>query len=230
MYLKRLCSCFLFLLYSFGVKAQKNTTEISFQLLYNKTPLELGQSYPISGRDSLKIDFLKFYLSNITFFKDGNQIGKSTEKYHLIDAQNSSLYRTSYTVKNKKFDTIRLTIGLDTKTQKKGIQGGVLDPTSGMYWTWQNGFINFKIEGRSKLCNTRKNKFQFHVGGFQKPYETTQVLNLACIASESLTIDIDVASFFNVVSLSETNTVMSPNKNAVRVSKVLATLFSIHEN
>jgi hypothetical protein len=33
-----------------------------------------------------------------------------------------------------------------------------------------------------------------------------------------------------VVSLSETNTVMSPNKNAVRVSKVLATLFSIHEN
>lgn len=230
MYPKGLYSFFLFLLCNFGINAQKNTAEISFQLLYNTVPLELGQSYPISGRDSLKIDFLKFYVSNITFFKDGKQIGKSTEKYHLIDAQNSSLYRTSYTVKNKKFDTIKFTIGLDTKTQKKGIQGGVLDPTTRMYWTWQNGFINFKIEGSSRLCNTRKNKFQFHVGGFQEPYNTTQVLSLACVASKSLTIDVDIASFFNVVSLSKTNTVMSPNKNAVMVSKVLATLFSIHEN
>ena len=99
-----------------------------------------------------------------------------------------------------------------------------------MYWTWQNGFINFKLEGESSLCPTRKNKFQFHVGGFQKPYTTSQEVSLKTKGATPLVIKVDVASFFNAIDISQTNTVTSPNKNAVMVSKVLPTLFSVHEN
>ena len=230
MYLKTTCSCLFFLLCSFVVKAQKTTTEISFKLLFDNLPLELAKQYPVSEKDSITIDFLKFYISDITFLKEGTQVGKSKEKHHLIDAQNSSLYKTLYKVKNKNFDTITFLVGLDSKTQEKGIQGGVLDPTSQMYWTWQNGFINFKLEGESSLCPTRKNKFQFHVGGFQEPYTTSQEVSLKVKEATPLVIEVDVASFFNAIDISQTNTVTSPNKNAVMVSKVLPTLFSVHEN
>ena len=230
MYLKTTYSCLFFLLCSFAVKAQKKTAEISFQLLFDKVPLELAKQYPVSEKDSITIDFLKFYISDITFLKEGTQVGKSKEKHHLIDAQHSSLYKTLYKVKNKNFDTITFLVGLDSKTQEKGIQGGVLDPTSQMYWTWQNGFINFKLEGKSSLCPTRKNKFQFHIGGFQKPFVTSQKVSLATSGDAPIVIDVDISSFFNAITISQTNTVTSPNKNAVMVSKVLPTLFSVHEN
>jgi len=228
--LKTTYSCLCFLLCGFAVKAQKTTAEISFQLLFDNLPLELTKQYPVSEKDSITIDFLKFYISDITFLKEGTQVGKSKEKHHLIDAQNSSLYKTLYKVKNKNFDTITFLVGLDSKTQEKGIQGGVLDPTSQMYWTWQNGFINFKLEGESSLCPTRKNKFQFHIGGFQKPFVTSQKVSLATSGDAPIVIDVNISSFFNAITISQTNTVTSPNKKAVMVSKVLPTLFSVHEN
>jgi len=228
--LKTTYSCLCFLLCSFAVKAQKTTTEISFQLLFDNLPLELTKQYPVSEKDTLTIDFLKFYISDITFLKEGTQVGKSKEKHHLIDAQHSLIYKALCTIKNKNFDTITFLVGLDSKTQEKGIQGGVLDPTSQMYWTWQNGFINFKLEGESSLCTTRKNKFQFHVGGFQEPYATSQEVSLKAKGAMPLLIKVEVASFFNAIDISQTNTVTSPNKNAVMVSKVLPNLFSVHEN
>lgn len=230
MYLKTTYSCLFFLLCGFAVKAQKTTTEISFQLLFDNLPLELAKQYPVSEKDTLTIDFLKFYISDITFLKEGTQVGKSKEKHHLIDAQHSLIYKALCTIKNKNFDTITFLVGLDSKTQEKGIQGGVLDPTNQMYWTWQNGFINFKLEGESSLCTTRKNKFQFHVGGFQEPYATSQEISLKAKGAMPLLIKVEVASFFNAIDISQTNTVTSPNKNAVMVSKVLPNLFSVHEN
>jgi len=230
MYLKTTYSCLCFLLCGFAVKAQKTTTEISFQLLFDNLPLELTKQYPVSEKDTLTIDFLKFYISDITFLKEGTQVGKSKEKHHLIDAQHSLIYKALCTIKNKNFDTITFLVGLDSKTQEKGIQGGVLDPTSQMYWTWQNGFVNFKLEGESSLCTTRKNKFQFHVGGFQEPYATSQEVSLKAKGAMPLLIKVEVASFFNAIDISQTNTVTSPNKNAVMVSKVLPNLFSVHEN
>ena len=230
MYLKTTYSCLFFLLCGFAVKAQKTTTEISFQLLFDNLPLELAKQYPVSEKDTLTIDFLKFYISDITFLKEGTQVGKSKEKHHLIDAQHSLIYKALCTIKNKNFDTITFLVGLDSKTQEKGIQGGVLDPTSQMYWTWQNGFVNFKLEGESSLCTTRKNKFQFHIGGFQEPYATSQEVSLKAKGAMPLLIKVEVASFFNAIDISQTNTVTSPNKNAVMVSKVLPNLFSVHEN
>ena len=230
MYLKTTYSCLFFLLCGFAVKAQKTTTEISFQLLFDNLPLELTKQYPVSEKDTLTIDFLKFYISDITFLKEGTQVGKSKEKHHLIDAQHSLIYKALCTIKNKNFDTITFLVGLDSKTQEKGIQGGVLDPTNQMYWTWQNGFVNFKLEGESSLCTTRKNKFQFHIGGFQEPYATSQEVSLKAKGAMPLLIKVEVASFFNAIDISQTNTVTSPNKNAVMVSKVLPNLFSVHEN
>ena len=50
---------------------------------------------------------------------------------------------------------------------------GVLDPASsmdnGMYWTWNSGYIFFKMEGSSPAAPadpTGNRKFRYHIGGF----------------------------------------------------------------
>jgi hypothetical protein len=45
------------------------------------------------------------------------------------------------------FDAIQFNLGLDSLTNVSGALGGDLDPTKGMYWTWQNGYVNFKLQG-----------------------------------------------------------------------------------
>ena len=83
MYLKTTYSCLFFLLCSFAVKAQKTTTEISFKLLFDNLPLELAKQYPVSEKDSLTIDFLKFYISlQKCFFK----------KLHIYSNPNNKSY------------------------------------------------------------------------------------------------------------------------------------------
>ncbi|MGK0386955.1 MAG: hypothetical protein ACI849_001574 [Patiriisocius sp.] len=216
------------ILYTHAI-AQKRSTELIFNFVYHKTPLALDTFYKISEKDSLSIQQIKLYISDITFLKDGKKTGETLEKYHVLDAQNNLHYKTPYKIKRNGFDTVSFTIGLDAETQKKGIQGGVLDPINGMYWTWQSGFINFKLEGTSSLCTTRKNNFQFHIGGYKEPFQTSRKVSLVCTNSENLNIDINLAAFFEATNISEQSQVMSPNESAVAISKTLPVLFLIHE-
>ena len=75
-------------------------------------------------------------------------------------------------------DKIKFNLGIDSLTNVSGVMGGDLDPTKGMYWTWQSGYINFKMEGSSAVCPTRNHEFQFHIGGYQDPFYAMQTLEL----------------------------------------------------
>ena len=101
-----------------------------------------------------------------------------------------------------------------------------------MYWAWQSGYINFKIEGNSPSCNTRKHQFQFHFGGYKQPYYAMQTIYLPVsnLKNNSLTIDFNLANFFENISLNQTNSIMIPSKEAVELSKKIATIFYINEN
>jgi hypothetical protein len=56
---------------------------------------------------------------------------------------------------NKSISKITFSAGIDSLTSTAGIQKGVIDPINGMYWAWQSGYVNFKIEGKSSSCPTR---------------------------------------------------------------------------
>ena len=62
--------------------------------------------------------------------------------------------------------------------------GGDLDPTKGMYWAWQSGYINFKMEGSCSQCLATKNNFEFHLGGYQQPFYAMQTIELNTTACE----------------------------------------------
>jgi hypothetical protein len=105
--------------------------------------------------------------------------------------------------------------------------GDDLDPVNGMYWAWQSGYINFKLEGKSKICNTRNNVFQFHIGGYMHPNATVQTVFLNVKNPNKTEINIDIEKFLNAIDLRTTNEIMSPGEKAATLAKLYQTIFII---
>ena len=91
-----------------------------------------------------------------------------------------------------------------------------------MYWTWQSGYINFKLEGTSSLCPARKNKFYWHIGGYSPPYNTLRQVSLKTNGKVSIQLD----KLFEEIDISEEYQIMSPNDNAVQIADKLVFLFN----
>jgi hypothetical protein len=125
------------------------------------------------------------------------------------------------------FNKIHFSIGIDSVTNSSGVFGGDLDPTNGMYWTWQSGYINFKLEGKSLLSSARKNKFEYHIGGYLYPNNTLQEVELEVNNNDKIIINIDISKFIVELDISTINKVMSPGESAVILSTHLPKLFSI---
>ena len=104
--------------------------------------------------------------------------------------------------------------------------GGDLDPTKGMYWAWQSGYINFKLEGTSDACKSRNHEFQFHVGGYQQPFYCLKSLTFAVKQAQLMTINLDVKKILDNLDLKTHHHIMSPNKEAVILAQKISEAFS----
>lgn len=182
-------------------------------------------STPTSTSDSLSIDKLKFYLSNFNLLKEGEIVWIEKESYHLIDiSKPKSQFFTFNLSERIEFDEIQFLLGTDSLVNTAGVMSGDLDPTKGMYWAWNSGYINFKIEGTNSLF-----PFEFHLGGYAPPFQTVQKIKLETTNSNNLTIELNITEFLNQIDLTKTYKIMSPGKEAQRLSILLSTLFSINE-
>jgi hypothetical protein len=207
--------------------AQEDQVSITFNPTYNNENIQLGKKYPFT-QDSIQFENLKFYISNIQLFQDNHFVHSFEKKYHLVDLENpKSLDITTKIKSNQAFNCIIFYIGVDSITNVSGAFGDDLDPTNGMYWTWQSGYINFKLEGTTPLCPTRNNLFQFHIGGYQHPYNTLQKVQLIVDKTSKINIQILLDKLLVTISLNETNEVMSPNKKAMELAALLPSIFQI---
>ena len=154
----------------------QNAVKITFQPMFEGENLALNKVYYFKN-DTLYISNFKCYISNLTYYKNDSIVHSSIKKAHLIDATDSSSF---IILENEffKYDEILFNIGVDSLTNVSGIFEGDLDPAKGMYWTWQSGYINFKLEGTSSHCPARKNKFYWHIGGYLSPYNSLRKINL----------------------------------------------------
>jgi len=165
------------------------------------------------------IAVFKFYVSDISFSSHGKTVFSAPDTYFLIDAaDNESRYRTLQIPQDCKFDAVTFTVGIDAKTNEKGIGDGDLDPLHGMYWAWQSGYINLKLEGQ------RNGKpFEFHLGGFQQPYLACRPVTLSA-GEEHMVIFADPLRMLEKIP-DETPNVMSPGDDAVKLSELAVEMF-----
>jgi hypothetical protein len=224
------CIFIFTLLFFHGMHSQvkKDSLVMQIHLKFGVIPLELQKKY-ISTSDTLEIETFKLYVSNIEIdFADNTRI-KPKNNYHLIDIENPNSLSIPIALKqNKAITKVTFNVGIDSTASVSGALGGDLDASKGMYWAWQSGYINMKIEGKSNSCPTRKNQFHFHLGGYLKPNSAMRTVVLeATKPTETLVIAVDLEKLFSQIELSKNNNTMIPGKLAMYLSDLAAKMFSI---
>jgi hypothetical protein len=216
----------LFFLNSFCQKSE--SVNILFDVVFKNNPIVLHYStYNLHDGNSIKFETLKFYISNIQLFQNEAAVYTEQNSFHLIDVSDASSQNVFLKLANGiSFNKIKFNLGIDSTTNVGGAMGGDLDPTKGMYWTWQSGYINFKMEGICNTCTDSKKEFEFHLGGYQYPFNSLQSVELKTTAN-SFKIILDLRKFFTAVDLKKQKHIMSPCADAVILSQQLAKCFSI---
>jgi hypothetical protein len=204
----------LMLSLTFYLEVMAQQVQISFTPKWSNETLVFGKYYPVSNsNDSVRVDVVKFYITNISLWKQGNQVYSCPVEHHLINLETNNTIDLNIP-QQISYDTIQFFIGTDSITNTLGAMHGDLDAMHGMYWAWQSGYINVKIEGASSICKTRKNLFQYHLGGYLSPNQTRQQVTFA-MAKHHINITIPFDKILQLQTLQNTPEVMSPGAHAV---------------
>jgi hypothetical protein len=155
------------ILLSFSVYSQKPSPDLELEVrpMFGNVPLVLGNSV-YSNSDTLSIDRFRFYISSVVLTFENGQKYIESNSWHLIDAEvPSSLLFSLKNVPEKPIAEIAFNIGIDSVCSVSGALSGDLDPVKGMYWAWNSGYINAKLEGKLLSMNGKKKEpFEFHIG------------------------------------------------------------------
>jgi hypothetical protein len=221
-------SFFLFPMVSMFAQSTKKIT-IHYTPIFGTSPFKLiDTAYTLNNGDSIRFTTLKFYISSLELINNNTTVFKERNSFHLIDKseKNSSSY-SLFVPKALTFTSIRFNIGIDSAINIAGALGGDLDPLKGMYWTWQNGYINWKIEGTSPRVPIKNHSFQFHLGGYQFPFNSIQKVQLPINNQKSIDIVFDIKMLMDTLPLATQFRIMSPTAEAVLLSKYLSKICSV---
>jgi hypothetical protein len=204
--------------------------KVEFKGYFGKEILFEGKNYFCTERgDSISIDMCRFYISDVEFYSGEMPVaGFDYKLIDLFDTSSCSFYISGYS--HGPITEIRFKLGIDSITNVAGVGKGDLDPTKGMYWTWQSGYINMKIEGKSKLCRTNRGTFQYHIGGYSAPTNSLREIVLKAESDNgNFQINVDVEKFFAQLDMEHTTHVMSPSAKSQELADQSVKMFSINK-
>lgn len=172
-------------------------------------------TYKTPAGDPFTVSLLQYYISNIELFKSNGEkyIVPKTASFFLVKQAVDSSREITLTVPDGAYAAISFLVGVDSLTSTLGIEErkGVLDPgkdmaaSESMYWTWNSGYIFFKMEGASPAIpadRTGFRQFEFHIGGFGG-YNSPTINNIRRVtvnlpAKESLQARSDKKAVVNI--------------------------------
>lgn len=227
---RHICQWVLWFISSFffiSSKAQ-SLSLIHFEAYLYETPLKLDSVYTLAHGETLSISTLKFYISDLEYLLDNKIVEKEPHSFHLINFEDEkSLHLLIKRTNTEKFNQLKFVVGIDSITNTSGALGGDLDPTKGMYWAWQSGYINAKIEGECSMSGGKNKTFEFHLGGYNDPFLSAQQLILTKKETGIIHIRLQVDHFFNQIDMRNQHHIMSPGKEGVELSKKFSSIFSL---
>ncbi|GAB4331540.1 MAG: hypothetical protein OHK0038_06490 [Flammeovirgaceae bacterium] len=155
---------------------EKGEIVIEFDNIVGYKDLILSNgSYTNSSNESFSITTLQYYISNIKL-KNANgteYVVPQDESYFLVREHVEESREIKLQVPEGDYTEITFMIGVDSlrNTMDVSARKGVLDigdenTGKSMYWSWNSGYIFYKIEGTSPQSPLDNNIFFYHVGGF----------------------------------------------------------------
>lgn len=182
-----------------------------------------------TSKDSI-VQF-KCYLSNFALLHEGSVVWTESSSYHLIDMHDSLSQAMALVIPSElEFDALQYHIGIDSTTSVSGVFGGDLDPTNGMYWTWNSGYIHFKLEGHRHIVESGPVEYQYHLGGYAGNNAIYEPILHSISRPGHYRIAIDLPRFISEIGGEESSHIMSPGPGAVAMAKRATQIFGLqHE-
>jgi len=209
------------------ISFSSSTLEIIITPRFNNKSILETDWYVTPTKDSIQFTKIKFYLTNFKLISNNGEIKVLENSSYLIDIFKPETLKFSLKLPHfNNNDKLYFELGVNNRMNTTGAHSGALDPSNGMYWSWQSGYINFKIEGVSPSCMTRKNKFQFHIGGYQNPHNTLRNFTIN-LNKQNMELNLNLEKFFEFTKLSNENQVLIPGSNADQLATVFYNAFSV---
>lgn len=230
--MKILLTLFFLTVLAFNLMAQ---SKLQIKLVHQVDSQELNIPSP-SYSNNFNQDFIltkfKYYVGNVELHSEKDTI--QLDKYFLIDDIDSlSKIIEVKLKKNTTYNQLQFTLGVDSIDNCSGVQSGALDPMNGMFWSWNTGYIFFKLEGRSKFSSAPGKFLEYHIGGFKEPINCIRTISLPIEVCESgeLFVIADISRFLSYptpISFEELPVVMDV-LNAETIADNYQQMFSIKE-
>ena len=216
-----------------SVVAQGNVS-IKFLHTANDKPLVLQDSaYQKTFGEAYQLTKLKYYVSNAALL---SKPAKPAQSVYLIDilGQDSLLLN----VKPGTYTSLAFTLGVDSIYNCSGAQDGALDPLNGMFWSWNSGYVFFKLEGYSASSTADLQRIEHHIGGYLGAHNASAhvvlPLEKPLVVKENgayhFEVTLNLDKYWkgkNELSIASNALIMAPGALAIKSAENLAGMFSI---
>jgi hypothetical protein len=197
---------------------------IIIQFNQGNKPLNIGDT--ISMEDGkFVISSFKFYLGSLNgITKQGRKI-RMLPSEQLIDLSRSNIHKIPVVIpRSERIDSIGIGIGIDSAAHKTVAFSNDLDPVNSMYWAWQSGFIQLKLEGQWMQYSANAESVEWHLGGYRWPNSTARSV---LFPTEFHTVygpmfSIDILPLLEKGLKKYPNKIMSPGKAAAEIMDIFA--------
>lgn len=236
--------CFLVLNTLFGQAAPdaghgSSSLQLSVTHVMGQQPLvRKTATYTNAAGEPFTISRFRYFLSNFSIEAVNGEMITLPPAYFLVDdAIDSSKTIRLENIPAGQYKAIRFLVGVDSIRNMSGVQSGALAVESGMFWTWNSGYIMAQLEGHSPVITSPTQEFLFHVGGYKAKDQVLQYVTLSF--TQSLTINAtstpnvnlvaNVEKWFlpDTVSFKKITVIMAPGIKAKQVAGNYRQMFRI---
>jgi hypothetical protein len=230
------CACLLFVFAAFGQKPSiKSNRECAIQFANeaNGKKIILNDSnYINSFGERYTVSKLKYYVSNLHFVTKGKAEPNGIDKnVYLIDAAKENIIKAKMPV--GEVTGITFLLGVDSIKNCSGAQSGALDPLNDMFWTWNSGYVMFKLEGKSDSSKADLQRIEQHIGGYKGEYKTMRTVFVPINKmSPIINITANLDKYWNginKISIAETPMTTTIGTNAKKSADNFPGIFSVKD-
>lgn len=212
------------------------------------TFINTANGKPIVLRDSVYTNYfgetytvnkLKYYISNISLTETAGGKMHTPGGYFLVNAA-SDENSFDISLSAGKYNKLTFLLGVDSVKNCSGAQDGALDPLNDMFWTWNSGYVMFKLEGNSSASTADLNRIEHHLGGYKGPDKVITDISLEPAAGQLLEIkenttteiiiETNMDNYWNgnkAIRISETPVCITSGAVAKKISGNFKSLFTI---
>ncbi len=203
---------------------------VRFENMANGKKIVLNDSlYENNFGEKYTVSKLKYYVSNICLLTKGAlEVDKTV---FLIDAAKEN---TIIKKDGRKIVGISFLLGVDSALNCSGAQSGALDPLNDMFWTWNNGYVMFKLEGKSASSSADNNRIEQHIGGYKGKFKTMRKIFLPVnekyfLKNNTITIQMNLDEYWNGIKITESPVIAASGASAKKAADNFVKMFKVKD-